>query len=401
LSSGQLCTPATQEAQEQEDKFQQFLQQSTRDSGIESPEVSVAADSPVRTKDTQLSAVNRSVAATPMHSSSQSTSLPVQRPSSTKRPTKRFGAVGPPLRVKKSSLDAVSESDVTTPTAAPLDRSAPAAAPPATTTEETTQVFFGRVSRTELKARDKVGHVVSSGASQPAHNDTLVRQRDEPVSALPAGPSAVAPQETKRQRISPVYVDKDDDNVTADTIVSFKTQDNDMTADTIVSFKTQPPAPSAPSDSADSMSDVTATADANTIVSFKPQPFKRETQPPQQQQQQQRQRQPQQRQQQQQSSDDTTENTIVATGSSSSSQSQASAAAVSKPSLPPPSRETVSVAGVSYVRLRQIGKGGSSKVYKIVSPEGEILALKEIDLGSADESAIQGYVASPPFVNSD
>ena len=54
-------------------------------------------------------------------------------------------------------------------------------------------------------------------------------------------------------------------------------------------------------------------------------------------------------------------------------------------------RGSQEVAGVSYVRLKQIGRGGSSKVYKIVSPDGEILALKEIDLGCTDESAIQGY----------
>lgn len=54
-------------------------------------------------------------------------------------------------------------------------------------------------------------------------------------------------------------------------------------------------------------------------------------------------------------------------------------------------RDVVYVAGRQYQKLQKIGKGGSSCVYKVIGPNHEILALKEVDLSSADLAAIQGY----------
>jgi len=45
-----------------------------------------------------------------------------------------------------------------------------------------------------------------------------------------------------------------------------------------------------------------------------------------------------------------------------------------------------------YTRLSTIGRGGSSKVYKVISPQtNKIYALKKVSFDKADASAIQGY----------
>ncbi|ORY72307.1 kinase-like protein, partial [Neocallimastix californiae] len=45
-----------------------------------------------------------------------------------------------------------------------------------------------------------------------------------------------------------------------------------------------------------------------------------------------------------------------------------------------------------YMSLQQIGRGGTSKVYKVLSQEGKILALKKIDINGSDKMAFQGYI---------
>lgn len=49
------------------------------------------------------------------------------------------------------------------------------------------------------------------------------------------------------------------------------------------------------------------------------------------------------------------------------------------------------VNGKVYRRLEALGKGGSSKVYKVMSEEGKILALKRIKLKKADRATLQAY----------
>ena len=53
--------------------------------------------------------------------------------------------------------------------------------------------------------------------------------------------------------------------------------------------------------------------------------------------------------------------------------------------------EIAKVNGVPYSRLELIGKGGSSKVYKIMTTQGKILAMKRVKLDGADESMIFSY----------
>jgi len=45
-----------------------------------------------------------------------------------------------------------------------------------------------------------------------------------------------------------------------------------------------------------------------------------------------------------------------------------------------------------YTRLSTIGRGGSSKVYKVISTQtNKIYALKKVSFDKADNSAIAGY----------
>ncbi|KAF9195685.1 Dual-specificity kinase, spindle pole body (SPB) duplication and spindle checkpoint function [Haplosporangium sp. Z 11] len=45
-----------------------------------------------------------------------------------------------------------------------------------------------------------------------------------------------------------------------------------------------------------------------------------------------------------------------------------------------------------YIRLNQIGKGGSSKVYKVLAANNRIFALKRVLLGKADQATIDSYM---------
>lgn len=61
--------------------------------------------------------------------------------------------------------------------------------------------------------------------------------------------------------------------------------------------------------------------------------------------------------------------------------------------------EIVKVNGVPYSRLELIGKGGSSKVYKIMNMQGKILAMKKVKLDGADESMILSYMNEITLLN--
>jgi len=49
--------------------------------------------------------------------------------------------------------------------------------------------------------------------------------------------------------------------------------------------------------------------------------------------------------------------------------------------------------------LEQIGRGGTSKVYKVLSQDGKILALKKIDINGSDKASIKGYVNEINLLN--
>ena len=55
------------------------------------------------------------------------------------------------------------------------------------------------------------------------------------------------------------------------------------------------------------------------------------------------------------------------------------------------SRASVSVNGCAYEILSQVGKGGSSKVYKVLSPENEVLALKRVVVSPDNHTAMESY----------
>ncbi|CCG81687.1 Serine/threonine-protein kinase mph1 [Taphrina deformans PYCC 5710] len=55
--------------------------------------------------------------------------------------------------------------------------------------------------------------------------------------------------------------------------------------------------------------------------------------------------------------------------------------------------------GREYTRLDQIGKGGSSKVFRVMAPNGRIFALKRVDFEQADQSTILGYKSEIDLLN--
>src|SRR4051812_42776079 len=61
-----------------------------------------------------------------------------------------------------------------------------------------------------------------------------------------------------------------------------------------------------------------------------------------------------------------------------------------RPPPSPPSRPQVN--SHPYTRLSTIGRGGSSKVYKVLSSAGVILALKKVHIEGADKVAVEGYL---------
>ncbi|KAK3826778.1 MAG: hypothetical protein J3R72DRAFT_457538 [Linnemannia gamsii] len=56
------------------------------------------------------------------------------------------------------------------------------------------------------------------------------------------------------------------------------------------------------------------------------------------------------------------------------------------------SRPVVMVNHRPYTRLAQVGKGGSSKVYKVLSTNSKIMALKKVSFENSDRSTIEGFL---------
>ncbi|KAF8583165.1 kinase-like protein [Ramaria rubella] len=50
------------------------------------------------------------------------------------------------------------------------------------------------------------------------------------------------------------------------------------------------------------------------------------------------------------------------------------------------------VNGKTYGKLDMIGKGGSSRVYRVITPSNEIYALKRVSLDRTDQETMQGYM---------
>ncbi|KNC99197.1 TTK protein kinase [Spizellomyces punctatus DAOM BR117] len=55
-------------------------------------------------------------------------------------------------------------------------------------------------------------------------------------------------------------------------------------------------------------------------------------------------------------------------------------------------KTSIMVNGVLYKKLGLIGRGGSSKVYKIMSEDGKLFAMKKVKLKGQEDSAIEGYL---------
>jgi len=54
-------------------------------------------------------------------------------------------------------------------------------------------------------------------------------------------------------------------------------------------------------------------------------------------------------------------------------------------------RILLKVNGRPYQRVDCIGRGGSSKVYKVTAENGRMLALKRVSLENADDTTVKGY----------
>ena len=54
--------------------------------------------------------------------------------------------------------------------------------------------------------------------------------------------------------------------------------------------------------------------------------------------------------------------------------------------------DTVTVRGITYTKLECVGRGGSSKVYKVMAPNKKIFALKRIRLTGCDVEAANGFI---------
>lgn len=49
------------------------------------------------------------------------------------------------------------------------------------------------------------------------------------------------------------------------------------------------------------------------------------------------------------------------------------------------------VNGKPYLIIQKIGKGGSSKVYKVLSPEADVYALKQVDISGVNDYVVQSF----------
>lgn len=61
--------------------------------------------------------------------------------------------------------------------------------------------------------------------------------------------------------------------------------------------------------------------------------------------------------------------------------------------------ETVTVRGITYTKLECVGRGGSSKVYKVMAPNKKIFALKRIRLSGCDAEAAAGFLDEITLLN--
>jgi serine/threonine-protein kinase TTK/MPS1 len=54
-------------------------------------------------------------------------------------------------------------------------------------------------------------------------------------------------------------------------------------------------------------------------------------------------------------------------------------------------RNNIRVNGKSFTRMEIVGRGGSSKVWRVMAENGKVYALKRVSLEDADENAVRGY----------
>ena len=52
----------------------------------------------------------------------------------------------------------------------------------------------------------------------------------------------------------------------------------------------------------------------------------------------------------------------------------------------------IQVNGRSYIKLDVMGRGGSSKVYRVIAPNNQIYALKKVRLSRVDQQTTAGYI---------
>jgi singapore isolate B (sub-type 7) whole genome shotgun sequence assembly, scaffold_9 len=61
-------------------------------------------------------------------------------------------------------------------------------------------------------------------------------------------------------------------------------------------------------------------------------------------------------------------------------------------SVPVNLQDQIVVNGKAYIKLKQIGSGGSCKVYRVLDESNEILALKCVDLSNVSSYQYNDYV---------
>ena len=65
---------------------------------------------------------------------------------------------------------------------------------------------------------------------------------------------------------------------------------------------------------------------------------------------------------------------------------------VSIASLPPNLQDVATVNGKIYIKLKQIGRGGTSIVYRVLDEKSEMYALKCINLENVSETDVANYL---------
>jgi hypothetical protein len=55
-------------------------------------------------------------------------------------------------------------------------------------------------------------------------------------------------------------------------------------------------------------------------------------------------------------------------------------------------KNTIQVNGTPYMKLELVGRGGSSKVFKVLAMTGKIFAIKRVQLSGVDSSTVNGYL---------